>query len=196
MTDGRRIAAVMGLVSAAVALGGILVATLVSSSFTWTEAALSDMGRPGTATYWLFNGALVAAGALGFPFAYALLAAAGNAVQRVGVGLCVVTVAAMAMVGVLHLPRSGHGLAAVTHYLGATLFLWVWGTGEALAGRVRRGLATVWSANVHVLVWTLWAGLVAPEWFAAAEYAGALIFGGWVLFTARRLLDDRQPSAA
>lgn len=196
MTDSRRIAAVTGVASAALALGGILVATLVSSSFTWTEAALSDMGRPGTATYWLFNGALVAAGALGFPFAYALLADARNAVQRVGVGLFLVTVAAMAMVGVLHLPKDGHGLAAVTHYFGATLFLWVWGTGEALAGRVRRGLATVWLANVHVLMWTLWAGLVAPEWFAAAEYAGALIFGGWVLFTARRLLGDVEFSTA
>ena len=196
MTDSRRIAAATGVVSAALALGGILVATFVSSSFTWTEAALSDMGRPGTATYWLFNGALVAAGALGVPFAYALLADAGNAVQRVGVALFLVTVAAMAAVGVLHLPKDGHGLAAVAHYLGATLFLWVWGTGEALAGRVRRGLATVWLANAHALVWALWAGLVAPKWFAAAEYAGALIFGGWVLSTARRLLGGAEPTAS
>ncbi|NHN48890.1 DUF998 domain-containing protein [Halostella sp. JP-L12] len=196
MTETRRIAAATGLASAALALGGILVATLVSSSFTWAGAALSDMGRPGTGTYWLFNGVLIAAGALGVPFAYALLADAGNLVQRVGVGLFLVTVAAMAMVGVFHLPKAGHGVVAVTHYVGATLFLWVWGTGEALAGRVRRGLATVWLANAHVLAWATWVGSVAPRWFAAAEYAGALAFGGWVVVTARRLLGDSARAAA
>jgi hypothetical protein len=64
----------------------------------------------------------------------------------------------------------------------------VWGTGTALAGNVRRGLLTVWLGIGHVLLWLGWTGLLAPDWFAGAEFAGAAIFGAWTVGTARRLL--------
>lgn len=188
MSSIRRFTAATGLVAPTVALGSILVATVVSPSFTWVEWALSDMGRPSEPTYWLFNGGLVAAGVVGLAFAHALLDGAKNLVHRLGVVAYAIAVVAMVLVGIFHLPKAGHGAAAIAHYFFATVTLWVWGSGDVLAGSVRRGLATIWLGIGHVLLWTVWAGLVAPDWFAGAEFAGAAIFGAWSVVTARRLL--------
>ncbi len=188
MPSTRRVTAAAGLAAPTLALGSILVATLLSPSFTWSGAALSDMGRPNEPTFRLFNGGLVAAGVVGLPFAYALYGRAENAVQTAGAVAFVLATALMGLVGVFHLPRAGHGITAIAHYLFATVTLWVWGSGEALAGDVRRGLATVWLGIGHVLLWIGWAGLLAPDWFAGAEFAGAAVFGVWTVATARRLL--------
>ncbi|WP_121821556.1 DUF998 domain-containing protein [Halostella salina] len=187
MTDLRRVAAATGLVAPIVAVGSFMLATLVSPSFTWAGAALSDMGRPGEPTYWLFNGGLVVAGVVGVPFAYALAGAARNAVHRAGVAAFVVAVVCMGLVGVLHLPRAGHGAVAIGHYLFATVTMLVWGAGDLRAGERRRGLATVGLGVGHVAMWVGWGLTLAPAYFAAAEAAGAAMFAGWLLGTARLL---------
>jgi hypothetical membrane protein len=80
------------------------------------------MGRPSEPTYWLFNGGLVAAGVIGVAFAHAPRRRE-NHVQRPGVAAYAAAVVAMALVGVLHLPKAGHGGTAVGHYFFATLTL-------------------------------------------------------------------------
>jgi len=188
MTEFRRIAAATGVVAPVLAVGSFVLATVLSPSFTWAGTALSDMGRPGEPTYWLFNGGLVAAGVVGVPFAHALATTARNAVHRAGVAAFVVAVACMGLVGVLHLPRAGHGAVAVGHYLFATVTLVVWGAGDVRAGDRRRGLATAGLGVGHLAMWVGWGATLAPAYFAVAEAVGAAVFAGWILGTARRLL--------
>ncbi|WP_161973227.1 DUF998 domain-containing protein [Halostella litorea] len=195
MTDFRRLAAATGLVAPVLAVGSFTLATTLSPTFTWSGAALSDMGRPSEPTYWLFNGGLVAAGVVGLPFTYALSSAARNAVHRAGVAAFAVAVACMGLVGVFHLPRAGHAAVAIGHYLFATVTLVVWGAGDVLAGDRRLGVGTVGLGVGHVAMWVGWGVTLAPAFFAAAEAAGAAIFAGWILGTARRVLATRPTPA-
>jgi len=180
----------------------ILAATVVDPSFQWTTSALSDMGalpegRAITAEFLrsnpqflVFNGGLVVAGVVGLPFSWSLWNDASNRFHRAGAVAFALAMTALALVGVFHIPRPLHGLAAIAHYLAGTLLLWLHGTGTVLAGDVRRGLTTAWIGNIHLLFWIVWAlflrgtipGLAVPE------TVGALLLGGWVIATARRRL--------
>lgn len=199
----RNACAASGLVAPLVAAIGILSATLADPSFSWATSALSDMGalprgRSVTASFLrsnpqflLFNGGLILAGILGLPFARTLRTAAENRAHRAGAAAFAVAIVAMALVGVFHIPRPPHGAVAIAHYLAATIALWTYGTGTALAGAVRRGLATIWLGIAHVLFWILWALFLSSgpvPGIAVPETVGAAIFGAWILATARSRL--------
>jgi hypothetical membrane protein len=68
VTDLDRLGRASGVAFPVVSLGAILLATLVSPTFTWTGSALSDLGAFGAPTALLFNGGLVLAGLVAFPF--------------------------------------------------------------------------------------------------------------------------------
>lgn len=65
MTKSRERA---GVAAPLVALGEILIATLVSPSFSWASSALSDLGRPGAPTALIFNWGLIGGALLALPF--------------------------------------------------------------------------------------------------------------------------------
>ena len=79
-----------------------------------------------------------------------------------------------------------------------TLGVWFYSTGQAFRGKVRRGVTGIWIGNVHILGWVVWIVLEAFLWgddgdtwtyFAAIEFVGALLFGGWIFWTARSLAE-------
>ena len=78
-----------GLAAPAVALGAIVLATIVvpPETFTWHDRALSELGRYGAPTFFLFNGGLIAGGLLGLPFVWRCWLASRNALERLGVVL-------------------------------------------------------------------------------------------------------------
>ena len=186
----RRAAAATGVAAPLLTLGAILVATLLSPSFTWAGSALSDLGvTPGVAP--VFNGGLVAGAVVGLPFAWHRWSAAVDPFQRAGAAGVGVALLAMGGVGLfpagtaLHLPVAAGFFAAFTY----ALFLH--GTGSVRAGAAARGLATIWLAVAHVTAWLLWgvgAAATGVTGIALPEFAGALAFGGWIVWTAGEAL--------
>jgi len=177
-----------GTLAPVVALGGILLATLLDPTFSWTADALSDLGvREASAP--VFNGALVAGGALGLGYAPALWAAAGDdagtdddagsrLAGRAVVPLFAAATVAMAGVGLFPIGSPLHAPAALAFYLLFTLAMAVDGLARR---RSAAGRAALLLAGVHVAVWALWiAGLRPGPGLALPEFAGALLLAAWM----------------
>lgn len=209
MPDHTRLATACGFVAPAVALGAILLATFVASpeTFAWHDRALSDMGRPGAETFWLFNGALVAGGLLGAPFVRRVWLATRNRLERAGTVALAVAMAGMVGVGVFFLEHTTyylatnlHAAAALTVFAGAPAANWLYGAGAIRAGDRRWGRSTIGFGVAHVAAWTAWIAYGrtiatdAGAWFAVPEAVAAALFGGWVVLLARRLwrIDGRD----
>lgn len=162
-----------GAASPAVALGGILLATALDPTFSWTTDALSDLGVRAPSAL-AFNGALIAGGLLGLPYAHLLFERADRAVAvAFGVGsLC------LAGVGLFPSGTALHAPVAVGFYLLATVAL----AGDGVARRDEStGRLTLALAAGHVLSWTTWgAGLWPATGLALPEFVGALIVAAWV----------------
>jgi hypothetical membrane protein len=189
MADPKRIAAVAGVVAPVVAILAVVVPTFLTPSFSWTGTSISHMGGAGKPAAFVLNFGLIAAGLLGIPFVWRLWTETDHGFEKAGTLLFAVSLVGMIGVGVFPLPSPNHGPVAITHFVAYTVGLWVYGTGSALAGRVRWGLATVWLGIGHVLAWVVW-GIAGLEGIALPEAAGSVIFASWILITARGFLDD------
>ncbi|QFU83194.1 DUF998 domain-containing protein [Natronorubrum aibiense] len=194
----RRVASGCGLAAPIVALGAIVLATLLAApeTFTWRERALSDMGRYGTRTFVLFNGGLIVGGLLGIPFGWRLWVGSRTVFERVGV--IALWAATIGLVGVgvfflghtaFYLETSLHGPAALLFFGLAPVAQWLYGTGLVLADERRLGLASIWLGLIHPLCWLGWilsrvGSADTGAWFAVPEFVAAVAFGGWTLLIA------------
>lgn len=205
MVDWTRIGPRCGVVAPVLAAVTILLATTLDPSFNWLDSALSHTGElPEGASvsasllfekpsFFVFNGGLVLTGLVGLPFGVLLFVESRNVFERVGAVTFLLTLLTLAAVGVFYLPKDLHGPAAIAHFLALTVFFWIYGTGAALGGRVRLGLATVWLGIGHLVFWLAWAvwlqsgpipGLAIPE------IVGAIGFGGWSFYVAVQRLRE------
>lgn len=196
--DFERLAIRCGLVAPTVAVGTMLLATVLAApeTFNWQTRALSDMGRTSAATFWLFNGGLIVGGLCGLPFLWYLWTTARNALEQVGIVFAAVSVVGLIGVGVFFLGHTDyylgtdmHGLSALTFFVMAPIAQWVIGTGQALGGETRLALASFWPGIGQTLGWLGWllwrAGAADPwHWFAVPEAIAAIAFGGWILLLA------------
>lgn len=176
----RRATALAGPAGIAVTLGTVAVAVLLSPWFSWTANALSDLGHPSRATAPLFNGGLVVAGLLGLAFATRLWPETTNAAHRLGLGLVALSFLALALVGVVPAGRPLHTPVAVVIFAALTYALFASATGDVLAGRDRRAIATTWLAVAHVTGWAVWP-LSGLSGIAIPETVGSLVLAAWVL---------------
>lgn len=186
MLETDRLAVGAGVVGPLVGFATTLSATLLSPTFRWTGNALSDLGAPGAANPWLFNGGLVASAAVTLLFAWTLWAVAEHPVQRVGAVAFSATNVALALVGLFPSGTDLHGPVALAYFVLLTFTLWLSGSGSVLAGRPRRGLAAVWLGIAHVLLWIVWIA-TGPGGIAVPEIGGSLLFYAWVLLVVRSL---------
>jgi hypothetical membrane protein len=182
----RTIGAVGGVAAVVVAFGAILGAVALAPWFSWEVNALSELGAAGRASAPLFNTGLVVAGVLGLGLLPAVWTTDDHPVQRVGIGILTVAISTLSLIGVYPIGHPAHGAVSVAFFVAFTFGLFVFGTGDALAGAVRRGLATVWLGIAHVTGWALWLA-AGVEGVALPEFWGASVFGCWVLATARRV---------
>ncbi len=204
MTDERP-AVRCGLLAPVVTLGAIVLATILATpeTFTWHARSLSDMGRVGTRTFWLFNGGLIVGGLLGVPFVWGLWSTARNGLERVGTALVGIALAGIVGVGVFFLGHTDYYLETGLHFVAAMTFFgvapvaqWLYGTGLLLAGDVRLGALSFWLGNVHAAGWFGWllyrdAVAADPwEWFAVPEFVAAVAFGLWIALVTRSRPDD------
>jgi hypothetical membrane protein len=185
--------AASGAGSVLVTLSAILLATLVSPSFTWPANALSDLGVARTPagtglTVLLFNGGLVVGALLGLGFAALRWRRAASTLQRLVAVLFVATLLAMAGVGLFPAGSALHVPAAVAFYVLVTVTLWVdaWDAGGGPGGR--RGAVQTWLGAANVATWAVWAltGPVRRPGLAIPEIIGALVLSAWVLSESMR----------
>lgn len=171
-----------------VTLGAVLVATILSPSFSWGASALSDLGRPGAPTALVFNGGLVAGAALALPFVVGVGRAVERRWTRLGVGMFGLAAISMGLVGVFPSGHPYHFPAALSLYLFVTYGLFCYGTGRVLTGSTTGGLVAIWLGIGHVSSWIAWGtGLRIGPGLAIPETIGAGIFVAWIGL-ARRLV--------
>ncbi|WP_290814209.1 DUF998 domain-containing protein [Halovivax sp.] len=200
MNRRRRTATICGLVAPVIAVGAILLATLVASpeTFTWRGRALSDMGRPGAETFWLFDGGLIVGGLVGAPFVWRVWIEASGPLQRAGAVSLAVAIVGTISVGVFFLEHTEyyvstdlHGPAALTAFGFGPAAALLYGAGSLRGGERRWGLLSVGVGVAPVAQWVVWIGYartIAADpwaWFAVPEALAAALFGGWVVLLAR-----------
>lgn len=188
----ERLARWSGIAAPVIALGCVLLSTLLASSaeFTWAERALSDLGRREASTFWLFNGGLIAGGTVGLPFAWPLWRRAEHVLERLSVLTFFTSLVGLALVGVFYLPRDPHGLVALLFFAGGPVTHALYGLGLIRRGERRFGRISVGFGLAHVLAWSGWFGYIAltgsSDFFAVPEMLASLAFGGWAIAVARR----------
>jgi hypothetical membrane protein len=176
----------------------ILLATLVSPVFAWTDNALSNLGVTTTAagtalTAAIFNGGLVVGGVIGLVFAVVLAESAPTLGGRaVGLlfGLAMVT---MGAVGVFPQNRPLHVPVAVSFYLLLSVALWGDGLVSLIRGWRSRGIAGLALGAVNALGWVVWAlaGPVTREGLALPEILGAAALSVWAVWVSVGLVGGR-----
>lgn len=196
----RRVAVGCGIAAPVLVLSAIFLSTVLAGWFTWSGHALSDLGRPGTVTFPLFNGGLIVGGVVGAPFVGLLWVESRTSLERAGVACYGLAIAGMALVGVFflehtdwYLERSLHGPVALAFFAGAPAANLLLGAGAVRAGDRRWGAVTAGIGLAHLLLWGGWllatgVGLLEPgAWFAVVEFCAAVLFGAWTAVAARLL---------
>lgn len=169
-----------GTAAVAVALCGILLATLVDPTFSWTGDALSDLGvRSPSAP--IFNGAMILAGILGIGYASGLLRGAETVERRGVAAIFGIASISLAGVGLFVIGHPLHAPAALGFYLLATLAMLV----DGFHRRNRpSGLVTLALVAVQVAIWATWStGAWPGDGIALPESAGAMVVAIWIVAT-------------
>lgn len=185
----ERIGTVAGVVAPAIALGAILVAVVLSPTFTWTENALSDLGASQAANAALFNSGLVLGGVVSLPFAVRITETARNRIEAAGAVVFALTAVALALVGLFPTGTDPHVPAAVAFYVLLSFSLWTYGVGNALAGDLLIAAGTVLLGVVNVGAWAVYIVEYAPTGLSVAlpEIVGAVVLAVWTIGTAVRV---------
>ncbi|SFG04409.1 hypothetical membrane protein [Halopelagius inordinatus] len=169
----RRTARALGAVGSLVALGGVVLATALSPTFSWAASALSDLGvRPPTAP--VFNGSLAVGGAVAVGYALPL-----GRQSRLVAACYAVAVASLSLVGVFPAGTALHVPVAVSFFVASTATM----TADGVARRdSRSGRLALLLAAGHVVSWGLWLrGVRLGPGLAVPEFAGAVAFAAWVV---------------
>lgn len=174
----RRLARLTGPAAAAVTIGSILVATLLSRTFRWGTSALSDLGTVG-ATGWLFNGGLVVGCLVGLPYGWALWTAAADWLGKIRAGAFVVALLSMAGIGLFPAGQLLHLPFALVFFVLCALTLIVDGVARL---RLRAGKLSLAAGVASPSVWPLWLVVIAPDGgIAVPEFVAALLFALWIV---------------
>lgn len=172
----RRIARLSGPAAVTVTIGGILLATLLSPTFSWQASALSDLGvAPRTA--WLFNGSLVVGGILGFPYVWALWSAAADPLGRLRGVAYLIALVSLAGIGLFPAGQFLHLPLALTFFVMAALTTITDGIARF---RLRSGKYSLLTGILAPAAWPGWVLWVGGGGIAVPEFVGAVLFGIWV----------------
>ena len=185
----HRLSTHAGVLAAVGSIGAILAAVLVAPWFAWPTNALSDLGVSNAPERYLFNYGLVASGLFGLLFLPALRTTMHTPAHKLSVVPLGAALAGVTGVGLFPAGHPLHFPMAITAYVGFIAAVVTYGIGDYFIGERRRAVATVGSGVAHFGVWVAWAFVLVDQLpgLAVPEFLGALLFNGWVLFTAWRL---------
>jgi len=177
-----------GVVATVVAFGMIFLTTTMAPWFSWPGDALSDLGHPDRwELYWIYNYGLMVAGTLGVVFAVRSALDRGTLAHVAGSLVMAVSLADLALVGYYHAGRDPHVLVSTLFFVTLTYGVFLYGSGEVLAGNVYRGLGTIWLGLVHAAWWGVWGLVDLGDGVAIPEFVGALVVAGWTAVAIERM---------
>lgn len=182
-----------GLVVPAIAVGGVLLATLLAPEFGWWAGTLSHVGEPAGAVgafpidqpeVLLFNASLLVAGLLGLPFALFCYADAFHPLERSGAATLFLAFLGLAVAGGFPQPASYHTPAVIVHVVATTAFLWIYGAGTFNAGRTRFGLGSVVLGLALLGLWLAWDLVVGAPGTAVPVFVSVAVLSSWTFVEA------------
>lgn len=177
-----------GLAAPPIAVGGVLLATILDPAVGWWDGTLSNVGEvpptaePGLLAHpeaLLFNWSLLVAGLLGVPFGLLCYRAARHPLQRSGAVAFVLAFLGLAATGFLAQPSQFHVPALVVHVLATTSALWIYGAGAVNAGRHEFGGASIVLGLCLVGLWLAWELVIGAPGTAIPVFAGILVLSAW-----------------
>lgn len=175
--SNREWARLAGPTAAAVAIGSILVATVLSSTFSWWAGALSDLGTA-RGTAWLFNGGLVVACIVGLPYGWALWTAAADPLGHLRAATYLAAILSMAGVGLFPAGYAVHLPLALSFFVLCSLTLLVDGVARF---RLLTGKLSLAAGLLSPSVWPVWGLWLAPGGgIAVPEFVAATLFALWI----------------
>lgn len=178
----RRFARWSGVIGGLIGFAAVLLAAVLSPTFSWFTHEISDLGASAARTPWLLNTGLVISGLVALPFAGVLYRAAVHPLQRSGAVTFGVTLCTLSALGLFPVGTTPHLGLSVTFFSLGTVTLVVHGTGTVLGARDRDGLVSLWLGIIHMVLWLVWsAGLGVGSGLAIPELVGTLLFFTWIL---------------
>ena len=184
-----RFAGTCGILGSVLPLVMVLSATFLSSWFSWSANALSELGVGEQAS--LFNSAMLIGGVLNFLFSLGLYRYPGSGkLVRAGVFSIMLSSVSLALVGVFTIDSIFmHGIVAFGYFVLAPAgFLFIgFGTKEGIVRKLSYGcgvaaLLAIIGLPVVVLALSVKVG------FAVPELLEGLIISAWTIYMSARLL--------
>ena len=184
-----RFAGICGILGSVLPLVMVLSATFLSSWFSWSENALSELGVGEQA--FLFNSAMLIGGFLNFLFALGLCKYLGSGrLVRAGVFSIMLSSVSLALVGVFTVDSIFmHGIVAFGYFMLAPAgFLLIGsGTREGIVRKLSYGCGVAaFLAIIGLPVMVL--ALPFRVGFAVPELVEGLIIAAWTIYMSARLL--------
>jgi hypothetical membrane protein len=184
-----RFAGICGILGSVLPLVMVLSATFLSSWFSWSENALSELGVGEQAS--IFNSAMLLGGVLNFLFALGLYRYLGSGkLVRAGVFSIMVSSVSLALVGVFTVDSIlMHGVAAFGYFMltPAGFLLIGFGTKEGVIRKLSYGCGVAALLAIIGLP-VVFLALPFKVGFAIPELIEGLIISAWTIYMSTRLL--------
>ena len=197
MSKLLKVAGVLGLVTPIFVFTCILGAVASSSSFSWINNALSDLGVQSGFTETLFNSALVVSGLLFMIVAIGLFVFLGKSL--VGkVGVCLFSVACVALMGIgvfNETFRPTHYIVSVMLFVFLPVSLLVFVGAFWQEGRRKLSLFTLALGLVAAAPWLLQFAVHYVSGIAIPESVSGLAGAAWTMVLGYLMLKENRKTA-
>ncbi len=177
---------ILGVLGPFLAIGGIIIAILLSPWFTWDGNALSDLGRYATAipAATVFNSGLILTGSIMLIFLFWFIRKVGDRITKFGFIPLVIALVFLILIGILSEDfGEAHFIVSVGFFACFPFTMWIVGFGFVRYPKLR------WFTPISVILpffclfmWAGWYGGLFPFWSGNAipEITTASSAIGWL----------------
>ncbi len=174
----------LGLGTVASGVVTIATALIVNPWFNVWRGALSDMGREGLPTSWVFNSGFIVTSALGIGFTYCLLKTFREVYMVMASGIYLVSVAHLALIGLFPEGTAPHWALSYEFFLMMYVTIFTYGAAFLFKGLISDGLTALSLGVAGLTASVIW------EWpsVAVLELFNAGIIISWYLVMTHAVL--------
>ncbi len=158
----------IGIFGPIVAFSGVLVSIFINRSWwSFTNNAISDMGRLGQPNNYVLDLSLIVGGALMFYFAISIRRNMPNIISYIGEYLFVISLFFLILIGAFPEGTYMHGIVSRAFFYLGTVALLIMGSGLIMGKEVHYGLTIVLTMIIAVILGlitlSMFSGIAIPE---------------------------------